>query len=168
MGLLQFPGNGDAWRIPHHLWTILLAGACRNILGVALGALVLAPMAIFGPLTGTNNAVSSSAHFGVVGRIIGSFLSLLTARGILLYQRMVERRCRHRCDAALFWPAAYKFRVRIGVRSFCACRASRLDFRIPTIALRKQGIRDCRIGTFCHRLLCLLSFFRRQVLRVPD
>jgi purine-cytosine permease-like protein len=40
---------------------------------------VLAPMAIFGPLTGTNNAVSSSAHFGVVGRVVGSFLSLLTA-----------------------------------------------------------------------------------------
>jgi purine-cytosine permease-like protein len=48
-------------------------------LGVSLGSLVLAPMALFGPLTGTNNAVSSSAHFGVVGRILGSFLSLLTA-----------------------------------------------------------------------------------------
>ncbi len=48
-------------------------------LGVTLGSLVLAPMGLFGPLTGTNNAVSSSAHFGVVGRILGSFLSLLTA-----------------------------------------------------------------------------------------
>ena len=48
-------------------------------LGVSLGSLILAPMALFGPLTGTNNAVSSSAHFGVVGRILGSFLSLLTA-----------------------------------------------------------------------------------------
>jgi purine-cytosine permease-like protein len=50
-----------------------------NALGVAIGALVLGPMAVFGPLNGTNNAVSSSAHFGVVGRIVGSFLSLLTA-----------------------------------------------------------------------------------------
>jgi purine-cytosine permease-like protein len=50
-----------------------------TFLGVMIGALVLAPMALFGPLTGTNNAVSSSAHFGVVGRILGSFLSLLTA-----------------------------------------------------------------------------------------
>jgi purine-cytosine permease-like protein len=50
-----------------------------SVLGVAVGALVLAPMAIFGPINGTNNAVSSSAHFGVVGRIVGSFLSLLTA-----------------------------------------------------------------------------------------
>jgi purine-cytosine permease-like protein len=49
------------------------------LLGVLLGSLVLAPMSVFGPLTGTNNAVSSSAHFGVVGRIVGSFLSLLTA-----------------------------------------------------------------------------------------
>jgi purine-cytosine permease-like protein len=56
-------------------WQALAA----TVLGVVLGALVLAPMAIFGPLTGTNNAVSSSAHFGVVGRIVGSFLSLLTA-----------------------------------------------------------------------------------------
>lgn len=50
-----------------------------TVLGVAVGAVILAPMAIFGPLTGTNNAVSSSAHFGVVGRIVGSWLSLLTA-----------------------------------------------------------------------------------------
>jgi purine-cytosine permease-like protein len=54
-------------------------GLAAAMLGVTVGALVLAPMAIFGPLTGTNNAVSSSAHFGVVGRIVGSSLSLLTA-----------------------------------------------------------------------------------------
>ncbi len=34
---------------------------------------------LFGALNGTNNAVSSGAHFGVHGRIVGSFLSLLTA-----------------------------------------------------------------------------------------
>jgi purine-cytosine permease-like protein len=53
--------------------------AAATVLGVLLGSFILAPMAVFGPLTGTNNAVSSSAHFGVVGRILGSFLSLLTA-----------------------------------------------------------------------------------------
>lgn len=47
--------------------------------GVLAGALVLMPMGLFGPLTGTNNAVSSGAHFGVRGRVLGSFLSLLTA-----------------------------------------------------------------------------------------
>ena len=46
---------------------------------VVVGALILCPMAIFGPINGTNNAVSSSAHLGVHGRIVGSFLSLLTA-----------------------------------------------------------------------------------------
>ncbi|MFM2480364.1 purine-cytosine permease family protein [Celerinatantimonas sp. YJH-8] len=50
-----------------------------TILGIFIGALILAPMGVFGPITGTNNAVSSGAHFGVVGRIVGSFLSLLTA-----------------------------------------------------------------------------------------
>ncbi len=50
-----------------------------NAAGVCVGALILGPMAVFGPMNGTNNAVSSGAHFGVVGRIVGSFLSLLTA-----------------------------------------------------------------------------------------
>src|SRR5579862_8946722 len=54
-------------------------GAVAIVLGVGIGACILAPMTLFGPINGTNNAVSSSAHFGVVGRIVGSFLSLLTA-----------------------------------------------------------------------------------------
>jgi purine-cytosine permease-like protein len=54
-------------------------GMEATLVGLSIGALVLAPMSIFGPINGTNNAVSSSAHFGVVGRIVGSFLSLLTA-----------------------------------------------------------------------------------------
>ncbi|WP_312936976.1 cytosine permease [Pseudomonas sp.] len=55
------------------------AGVWAIILGVAVGAVILAPMGLFGALNGTNNAVSSGAHFGVHGRIVGSFLSLLTA-----------------------------------------------------------------------------------------
>jgi purine-cytosine permease-like protein len=50
-----------------------------TVLGVLVGAVILAPMGLFGPRTGTNNAVSSGAHLGVRGRIVGSFLSLLTA-----------------------------------------------------------------------------------------
>jgi purine-cytosine permease-like protein len=50
-----------------------------TVAGVVLGALILSPMGLFGPRTGTNNAVSSGAHFGANGRVIGSFLSLLTA-----------------------------------------------------------------------------------------
>ncbi|WP_437880160.1 purine-cytosine permease family protein [Pseudomonas sp. LRF_L74] len=55
------------------------AGLWAIVLGVAVGSLILAPMGLFGALNGTNNAVSSGAHFGVHGRIVGSFLSLLTA-----------------------------------------------------------------------------------------
>ncbi|MDH4607214.1 cytosine permease [Pseudomonas sp. BN102] len=55
------------------------AGVWAILLGVLVGSLILAPMGVFGALNGTNNAVSSGAHFGVHGRIVGSFLSLLTA-----------------------------------------------------------------------------------------
>ncbi|WP_216591245.1 purine-cytosine permease family protein [Streptomyces brasiliscabiei] len=54
-------------------------GLTATLLGVVAGALILCPMAVFGPVNGTNNAVSSSAHLGVHGRVVGSFLSLLTA-----------------------------------------------------------------------------------------
>ncbi|MDP9842657.1 purine-cytosine permease family protein [Streptosporangium lutulentum] len=54
-------------------------GLTATVLGLVVGALILAPLAVFGPLNGTNNAVSSSAHLGVHGRVVGSFLSLLTA-----------------------------------------------------------------------------------------
>jgi purine-cytosine permease-like protein len=54
-------------------------GLAATALGLVVGALILAPLSLFGPLNGTNNAVSSSAHLGVHGRIVGSFLSLLTA-----------------------------------------------------------------------------------------
>lgn len=57
----------------------LWAAAAATAAGVVLGALILAPMALFAPRTRTNNAVSSGAHFGVVGRGLGSLLSLLTA-----------------------------------------------------------------------------------------
>ncbi len=56
-------------------WDAILAA----VLGIVVGGVILMPMALFGPLNGTNNAVSSGAHFGVVGRIVGSFLALLVA-----------------------------------------------------------------------------------------
>jgi purine-cytosine permease-like protein len=54
-------------------------GFLATLVGILVGGLILMPMALFGPTNGTNNAVSSGAHFGVVGRVVGSFLSLLTA-----------------------------------------------------------------------------------------
>lgn len=56
-------------------WDAVLAA----LLGIVVGGLILMPMSLFGPINGTNNAVSSGAHFGVVGRIVGSFLALLVA-----------------------------------------------------------------------------------------
>jgi purine-cytosine permease-like protein len=45
--------------------------------GVALGSLIFAGSAIQSPRTGTNNAVSSGAFFGVTGRYLGSLISLV-------------------------------------------------------------------------------------------
>ncbi|TFB91417.1 cytosine permease [Cryobacterium sp. HLT2-28] len=56
-------------------WQAVLA----TVTGVLVGTVFLMPMGLFGPKTGTNNAVSSGAFFGVRGRVVGSFLSLLTA-----------------------------------------------------------------------------------------
>lgn len=53
--------------------------AAATVTGVLVGTLFLMTMGLFGPKTGTNNAVSSGAFLGVRGRIVGSFLSLLTA-----------------------------------------------------------------------------------------
>lgn len=55
------------------------AGLLAILSGVVIGGIILAPMGLFGAINGTNNSVSSGAHFGVHGRIVGSFLSLLTA-----------------------------------------------------------------------------------------
>nr|WP_137122044.1 cytosine permease [Ornithinicoccus soli] len=49
------------------------------LVGGFVGAAVLAPMGLFGPKTGANNAVSSGAHFGIAGRFIGSALALFSA-----------------------------------------------------------------------------------------
>ncbi|GAF49935.1 putative NCS1 family transporter [Rhodococcus wratislaviensis NBRC 100605] len=50
-----------------------------SAVGIGLGTLLIAPLSLLGPRTGTNNTVSSGAHFGVSGRMIGSGLTLLFA-----------------------------------------------------------------------------------------
>jgi purine-cytosine permease-like protein len=57
------------------------ASVTAIVAGTTLGAAFLAPMALFGAKTGTNNAVSSGAHFGVAGRFIGTALALFSALG---------------------------------------------------------------------------------------
>ncbi len=56
-------------------WSTVTACA----VGLAIGTLVTVPMALLGPRTGTNNTVSSGAHFGVTGRLVGSALTLAFA-----------------------------------------------------------------------------------------
>ena len=81
---IQFGGANTFATIILGTFPVLLGlsfweAVAATVTGVVVGALVLMPMGLFGPLTGTNNAVSSGAHFGVRGRVVGSFLSLLTA-----------------------------------------------------------------------------------------
>lgn len=44
--------------------------------GLAIGTVLVAPLALIGPRTGTNATVSSSAQFGIRGRLIGSGITL--------------------------------------------------------------------------------------------
>ena len=53
-------------------WSILTAVT----VGVSIGSVIIALMALSGPLTGTNQSVSSGAYFGVRGRLIGSAIAL--------------------------------------------------------------------------------------------
>ena len=51
------------------------------VLGNIIGALIVSPMGLLGPRTGTNGPVSSGAYFGVVGRLIGTLISIFIAVG---------------------------------------------------------------------------------------
>lgn len=73
---VTFPLIVQGW-IPIALGLSWWASFWAVLLGSAFGAILLAPMALLSPRTGTNNPIGSSAHFGVVGRIVGSTLALL-------------------------------------------------------------------------------------------
>lgn len=51
------------------------------LVGVTVGSLIFAGMAIMAPKSGTNNATTSGAFFGITGRYLGSALSILIALG---------------------------------------------------------------------------------------
>lgn len=46
------------------------------VVGSAIGATLMAPMTLLGLRSGTNNPVASGAHFGALGRMIGSVLGI--------------------------------------------------------------------------------------------
>ena len=53
------------------------------LIGTAVGCLPFCPMGLYGQRSGTNGAVASGAHFGVVGRLLGSLLGLFSALGFV-------------------------------------------------------------------------------------
>ena len=58
-----------------NFWQALASSA----VGLTIGLILMVPMNLLGSRTGTNNPVSSGAHFGMRGRLLGSFLTLLFA-----------------------------------------------------------------------------------------
>lgn len=53
------------------------------VIGTAIGSVIIGLMSISGPKTGTNQAVTSGAFFGVNGRLIGAAISYLINVGFL-------------------------------------------------------------------------------------
>lgn len=49
--------------------------------GLLVGTVPFAFFSLLGPRTGTNSAVSSGAHFGLIGRLVGSVQALFIALG---------------------------------------------------------------------------------------
>ncbi|WP_052728215.1 purine-cytosine permease family protein [Domibacillus tundrae] len=50
-------------------------------IGLIIGSVLVAPIALLGQKTGTNGIVSSGAHFGIRGRMIGALLTIFVALG---------------------------------------------------------------------------------------
>jgi purine-cytosine permease-like protein len=57
------------------------ASVTAVLAGTALGSLAVAPLALLGYRSGTNNSVTSGAYFGVRGRLIASAVGLLLCLG---------------------------------------------------------------------------------------
>jgi purine-cytosine permease-like protein len=68
-------------------WLVILYGlgwwasVAAILVGTAVGALAVAPLALLGYRSGTNNSVSSGAYFGVRGRLVASVIGLLLCLG---------------------------------------------------------------------------------------
>lgn len=83
-----FVGLNFSWAVVVYGWLPMTFGlnfwsaATSMTLGIIAGSLLTMWVALLGPRTGTNMTVSSGAHYGINGRLIGTGLTLL---GMLLY-----------------------------------------------------------------------------------
>ena len=57
------------------------ASVAAIVVGTAVGALVVTPLALLGYRAATNNSVASGAYFGVRGRLVASIIGLLLCLG---------------------------------------------------------------------------------------
>jgi purine-cytosine permease-like protein len=57
------------------------AAVSAIVVGSAIGTALIAPLVLFGSRTATNDPVSSGAHFGVRGRVVGNFITIGVALG---------------------------------------------------------------------------------------
>ncbi|MCA0331163.1 MAG: cytosine permease [Actinobacteria bacterium] len=68
-------------------WLVVLYGlgwwasVSAVLVGTAVGALAVTPLALLGYRSGTNNSVTSGAYFGVRGRLVASVIGLLLCLG---------------------------------------------------------------------------------------
>ncbi|MGI9164020.1 MAG: purine-cytosine permease family protein [Mycobacterium sp.] len=83
-----FVGLNFSWAVVVYGWLPMTLGltfwsaATSLTLGVLVGSLLTMWVALLGPRTGTNMTVSSGAHYGIRGRLIGTALTVL---GTLVY-----------------------------------------------------------------------------------
>ncbi|MGY4711908.1 purine-cytosine permease family protein [Mycolicibacterium sp. CBM1] len=83
-----FVGLNFSWAVVVYGWLPMTFGltfssaAVSMTLGIVAGSLLTMWVALLGPRTGTNMAVSSGAHYGINGRLIGTGLTVV---GTLVY-----------------------------------------------------------------------------------
>lgn len=80
--------------------------------GIFIGCLLIAPIGLLGQRTGTNGPVSSGAHFGVKGRVIGALLTVLVALGFYVLTVITGAQSLVFSGSKLFgWPDSTGFLI---------------------------------------------------------
>ena len=80
-----FTGANLTWAIVIYGWLPIALGLnfwgalTSSLTGLIIGCVLVGPVAMIGPRTGTNMTVASGAFFGIRGRLIGSGLALVLA-----------------------------------------------------------------------------------------